>query len=243
MKQRLLLLYELNKIDKELNDLYSLRGDLPGMIEEDNEKKNGLDQEIETLKTELAEIEENEKHILEENDTLSKKIDKNDNLLRAGAVKSNQEYNALAKEIGDAYDKIDKNEKLLNDEHKPKKTSINEKVTALSTELVEISNKLQENTEKLIELNKQTEEEESELKQQKESLLPKINADDLEYYERINRVKFGDAFAVVRKGSCLGCYNSIPPQRVIEIRMADSFFHCEACGRILISEEFLTEKA
>jgi len=243
MKQRLLLLYELNKIDKELNELYSLRGDLPGMIEEDTEKKSGLEQEMETLKGELAEIEEKEKHIQEENDTLTKKIDKNDALLRAGAVKTNQEYNALAKEIGDAYDKIDKNEKIQNEEFKPKKTELNEKLTALSAELEEILSKLEENTEKLKELNKQTEEEEIELKQQKEKLLPKINADDLEYYERINRVKYGDAFAIVRKGSCLGCYNSIPPQRVIEIRMADSFFHCEACGRILISEEYLEGKA
>jgi len=243
MKERLLLLYELNKIDKELHELYSLRGDLPGMIEEDTEKKNEIEQEIESLNAELAEIDEKEKLIMEENDALAKKIDKNDGLLRAGAVKTNQEYNALAKEIGDAYDKIDKNEKIKNDEFKPKKNELNEKLTGLAAELEEVLAKLQENSEKLQELNKQTEEEEVELKQQREELLPKIDQDDLEYYERINRVKFGDAFAIVRKGSCLGCYNSIPPQRVIEIRMADSFFHCEACGRILISEEYLQEKA
>jgi predicted nucleic acid-binding Zn-ribbon protein len=243
MKERLLLLYELNKIDKELHELYSLRGDLPGMIEEDNEKKTEIEQDIESFNGELAELDEKEKLILEENDLLAKKIDKNDGLLRAGAVKTNQEYNALAKEIGDAYDKIDKNEKIKNDEFKPKKTELNEKLTGLATELEEVLAKLQENSEKLKELNKQTEEEEVELKQQKEEILPKIDTDDLEYYERINRVKFGDAFAIVRKGSCLGCYNSIPPQRVIEIRMADSFFHCEACGRILIAEEYLEEKA
>jgi len=243
MKKRLLLRYELNKIDKELNELYSLRGDLPGMIEEDTEKKTEIEQEIETLKGELAEIDENEKQLLKENDTLSKKIDKNDALLRAGAVKTNQEYNALAKEIGDAYEKIDKNEKIQNGEYKPKKTGLHEKLTGLAAELEEVQVKLQENTEKLKELNKQTEEEEVELKEQKEKILPKIDRDDLEYYERINRVKFGDAFAVVRKGSCLGCYNSIPPQRVIERRMANSFFHCEACGRNLIAEEYLQEKA
>lgn len=243
MKERLLLLYELNKIDKELNELYNLRGDLPGMIEEDTEKKTEIEQEIETLKSELAELEENEKQIQEENETLTKKIDKNDNLLRAGAVKTNQEYNALAKEIGDAYEKIDKNDKIQKDEFKPKKAGLNEKLAGLASELEEVLSKLEENTDKLKELNKQTEEEEVELKKQREELLPKIDVDDLEYYERINRVKYGDAFAVVRKGSCLGCYNSIPPQRVIEIKMADNFFHCEACGRILISEEFLAEKA
>ena len=100
---------------------------------------------------------------------------------------------------------------------------------------------MKENEEELATLNEQTEEEERDLKKQRQKLVPKINKDDLEYYDRINAAKFGDAIAVVRKGSCLGCYNSIPPQRVIEIRMAEKFFHCESCGRILISEEFVEE--
>jgi predicted nucleic acid-binding Zn-ribbon protein len=242
MKERLILLYELSKIDKELQELDSLRGDIPELIEELNEKKAEHEQEIEDLKKEIEAIEDEESVLQKEIETLTQKIDKDDSLLRAGAVKTNQEYNALAKEIGDAYEKIDKNDKIMNDEYKPKKNKLNEKLTALTTGFEEILADLKENTQKLKELNEQTEEEERELKQQREELLPKINPDDLEYYERINNVKVGDAIAVVRKGSCLGCFNSIPPQRVIEIRMAEHFYHCESCGRILISEEFLEEE-
>jgi predicted nucleic acid-binding Zn-ribbon protein len=243
MKERLILLYELNKIDKELEELDSLRGDIPEQIELLNEKMQEHEQEIEDLKKEIEEIEAEESVLTEEIGTLAQKIDKDDNLLRAGAVKTNQEYNALAKEIGDAYEKIDKNEKIMEEEFKPKKTELTEKLNALNSEFEEMKTNLKENEEKLKELNKQTEEEETELRQQREDLLPKIDLEDLEHYERINKVKHGDAIAIVRKGSCLGCYNSIPPQRVIEIRMADKFYHCEACGRILISEEFLEEEA
>lgn len=243
MKDRLILLYELNKIDKELEELDSLRGDIPEQIERLNEEMREHEQEIEELKKEIAEIETKESVLSEEIGSLAQKIDKDDNLLRAGAVKTNQEYNALAKEIGDAYDKIDKNEKIMEEEFKPKKTELTEKLNTLNTEFEDIKTSLKENEEKLKELNKQTEEEELELKRQREELLPKIEPEDLEHYERINKVKYGDAIAIVRKGSCLGCFNSIPPQRVIEIRMADKFYHCEACGRILISEEFLEEGA
>jgi len=242
MKERLILLYELNKIDKELQELDSLRGDIPEKIEELNQEKLEHEQEIEDVKNEISAVEGEEAVLQKEIQTLTEKIDRNDGLLRAGAVKTNQEYNALAKEIGDAYEKIDKNDKKLNEEFKPKKTGLNEKLAKLTQEFEEISTGLKENSVKLKDLNEQTEEEERELKQKREELLKKINADDLEYYERINKVKFGDSIAVVRKGSCLGCYSSIPPQRVIEIRMAEHFFHCEACGRILISEEFLEEK-
>ena len=240
MKDRLILLYELNKIDKELEELDSLRGDIPEQIERLNEEMREHEQEIEELKKEIAEIETKESVLSEEIGSLAQKIDKDDNLLRAGAVKTNQEYNALAKEIGDAYDKIDKNEKIMEEEFKPKKTELTEKLNTLNTEFEDIKTSLKENEEKLKELNKQTEEEELELKRQREELLPKIEPEDLEHYERINKVKYGDAIAIVRKGSCLGCFNSIPPQRVIEIRMADN---CEACGGILISEEFLEEGA
>jgi predicted nucleic acid-binding Zn-ribbon protein len=239
MRERLILLYELNKIDKELQELYSLKGDIPLLIAELSENKNEKEQTLKELTDELNALEENEKTLLKENETHSQKIDRDDNLLRAGAVKTNQEYNALAKEIEDAYEFIGKNDAILEKEIRVKKAELTEQLTTLRTELDELEKDLVINTEKLATLNEQTEEEERELKKQREELVPKIIPEDLEYYNRINNVRFGDTMAVVRKGSCLGCYNSIPPQRVIEIRMAGKFFHCESCGRILISEELI----
>lgn len=241
MKERLKLLYELNKIDKELQELDNLRGDIPQQIEELESKKREQEEILNELKTELAEIEENEKIVRKDNESLTNKIDKNDNLLRAGAVKTNQEYNALAKEIEDAYEKMGANDNILNNEIKVKKSELTEKINTLQTEVNVLTDNLNMNKETLTVLNEQTEEEERELKKQRDMLVPRINPDDLEYYEQINRVRFGDTMAIVRKGSCLGCFNSIPPQRVIEIKMAEHFFHCESCGRILISEEFIDE--
>lgn len=241
MKERLKLLYKLNKIDKELNELYSLKGDIPSKIAELKEKKETLEKELNVIKSDLSEYDAREKAILKDNDALTKKIDKNDALLRAGAVKTNEEYDALAREIDDAYDKITQNELVMKEEVKSKKDTLTVQLTDMYNELEDMKSLLKENEKELASLNEQTEEEEADLKNQREKLVPKINRDDLEYYERINSAKFGDAIAVVRKGSCLGCYNSIPPQRVIEIRMAEKFFHCESCGRILISEEFVEE--
>jgi predicted nucleic acid-binding Zn-ribbon protein len=237
MKERLLTLYELHKIDKELQELNSLKGDIPLLIAELTDKKTSFEKELEDIKNELAQIIENEDVLIGENKNLAKKIDKNDEVLRSGAVKSNTEYNALAKEIEMAYEHIDKNEDLLEKEIKGKKTQLQEKVNKLQGELTEMMTELTQNQETLNTLNEQTEEEEKELKKQREAIVPKVNPEDKEFYERINHAKFGDAMAIVRKGSCLGCFNSIPPQRAIEIRMADRFFTCESCGRILISEE------
>ncbi len=237
MKQRLLMLYKLNKIDKELQELNSLKGDIPDMIEELTNKRNELEDEISGLEGELEEIIGSEQSIIENNEALTQRIDKNDNLLRSGAVKSNEEYNALAKEIEDAYEKIDSNDRLLQADFKGKEDKLSAKITDLKNKFEEININLTQNQVELTELSKQTEEEESQLKEKRNVLLKEISPDDVEFYERVSASKYGDAIAIVRKGSCLGCYSSIPPQRAIEIRTADRFFNCEACGRILIAEE------
>jgi hypothetical protein len=239
MKERLLYLYELYKIDKEMEELNSQKGDLPDLIEVQTGRKAELEEQLAALKEELGTKEEKEKQLTAENEKYLEKIEKDDELLRSGGVKSNKEYNALAKEIEEGMKKINANETEIKEEITPKKKTLSEHISALQKELDELIADLKENQEQLEILSEENREEESHLNSRREELLPKIPAEDMEFYHRINIAKPGNALAVVRKGSCLGCFNSIPPQRVIEIRMAEKFFTCESCGRILISEEFI----
>ena len=70
-------------------------------------------------------------------------------------------------------------------------------------------------------------------------LLKQLDDDKKNLYNRINSSFKGEAIAVVRKENCSGCFNSIPPQRVIEIRSAQKIFTCQSCGRILIDESLV----
>ena len=239
MKQRLLLLHKLHKIDRELLELYSLRGDIPEKIEDLTSQKNDLEEKFDLMQTQLEEINNIEEQVQLENDTLLERIEKNDEILRSGIVKSNKEYDALAREIEDANIKIRENERAVRDEYSGKKQDLAFQIGGFKVQISEVKEELEMNIRELEELTRQTEEEEADLKSQKEELLPKINPEDIESYNRINNSRYGEAMAIVRKGSCLGCYSSIPPQRVIEIKMANQLFHCESCGRILIAEELL----
>ena len=240
MKERLLLLYKLNRIDKELHELFSLRGDIPAKIEDLDSEKKVLDERAVEIRGELETILGLEKNVISENDALLEKMEKNDELLRTGAVKSNKEYDALAKEIEDAKSRIKANEKALKEDNSSRKSEIENELLLIQVQLDEINAELEQNHAELKDLTKQTGEEEKELTSDREEILKQIDQSDFEYYERISKVRFGEAIAVVRKGSCLGCYSSIPPQKAIEIRMAEKFYSCESCGRILIAEELLT---
>jgi predicted nucleic acid-binding Zn-ribbon protein len=242
VKERLLQLYKLHLIDKELSELNSLKGDLPSKIEDLTSEKKQLDERANELRAELEEIETGENVLKKENDELLERIDKNDSLLRSGAVKSNKEYDALAKEIDSATEKIKENERLLNEGSSGRKKEIENELLLIASQLEDVNTELNHNLTELEELTKQTGEEENDLNTQREELISKINTDDLEYYERINHALYGEAMAIVRKGSCLGCYSSIPPQRAIEIKAAERFFSCESCGRLLIAEELISSK-
>ena len=240
MKDRILQLYKLNQVDKELHELISLRGDIPAKIEDLNSEKNQLDTRADELRKELDDITFAENNVATENDHLLEKIEKNDELIRSGAVKSNKEYDALAKEIEDAKDKIKENEKASKDDNSARKAAIENELVLIAGQLEDVNVELDQNQTELEELTKQTGEEEKELNSQRDDILKNIDPEDMSYYERISKVRFGEAVAVVRKGSCLGCYSSIPPQKAIEIRMAEKFYACESCGRILIAEETIT---
>jgi predicted nucleic acid-binding Zn-ribbon protein len=230
MKERLILLYKLNKLDRELQELNSLKGDIPAMIDELTNQKQQIEDEIRNIESQLTEVTGSEESIEKEIDSLTQRIEKDDNLLRSGAVKSNEEYNALAKEIEDAYEKIAVNEKLMEADFKGKQTDLEKKLEEKKARFDEINAELAVKQGELTELSKQNEEEENELEEQREELRSKINPEDIEFYERVSNSKYGDAIAVVRKGSCLGCFSSIPPQRAIEIRMAERFYNCQESG-------------
>jgi len=239
MKQRLILIYDLSKIDKELAEIEEMRGDLPTEIEKLVEAIQQKEEILKEITSELRDVESTETQLVMENEKLTQRINKNDGILRTGGVKSNIEYNALAREIDDAYLKLEQNESVLRKEIRVRKSELETRTDELQREVDELNGLLQEKESELAELNRQTEQDENKLKRQREELVSRMEAEDISLYERVNSAKFGDAVAIVRKGSCLGCYNSIPPQRVIEIKSGKRFFNCESCGRILIAEEFI----
>ena len=90
------------------------------------------------------------------------------------------------------------------------------------------------------ELKKQmakTEKDEAALQHEREKILHKLSTRYAASYERIRKAKNGLAVVPVLRGACGGCFKSLPPQRILEIRQMDRMFLCEVCGRILVWDE------
>lgn len=232
----LLSLYELTKIDEELAEIDDEKGDLPYRIENLKEKISVIDEHMSEDKTKLKNFESEEKALTKENKNLEDKVTKYDE--SKYKAKSNKEYDDITKQIDAMMETIEKNETRLK-ELKAYQENLVKGILEMSRSNDELKSELKEDVSHLNSLNKQYEDEEIELNEKRKVILDKLSYEHKLLYERINGSLKGEATAIVRKGNCSGCYNSVPPQREIEIRIAEKIFLCQSCGRIMIDEKLI----
>ncbi len=232
----LLSLYELTKIDQELAEIDEEKGDLPFRIESLKERISVIEKHLEEDKAKLKNFEAEEKTLLKENKNLDDKTTKYDE--QKYKAKSNKEYDEITKQIDAMIESIQKNEARIK-ELKGYQENLVKGILEMSRNFEELKNELKEDISHLNSLNKQFEDEEVELTEKRKVILDNLDESLKSLYERINGSMKGEATAIVRKGNCSGCYNSVPPQREIEIRMAEDVFTCQSCGRILIDETLI----
>jgi len=232
----LLMLYELTKIDEELADIDDEKGDLPVRIENLKERMSVIEEHLTEDKAKLKAFESEEKALNKENKNLDEKVTKYDE--SKYKAKNNKEYDEITKQIDAMMETIDKNDARLK-ELKSYQENLVKGILEMSKSNDELKTELKEDTAHLNSLNKQFEDEENELIEKRKVILEKLDDRQKMLYERINGSLKGQATAIVRKGNCSGCYNSVPPQREIEIRMAEKIYLCQSCGRIMIDEKLI----
>ena len=80
--------------------------------------------------------------------------------------------------------------------------------------------------------------EEEKLREEAKRLEVTIEPRLLTAFKRIrNNTHNGLGIVYVERDACGGCFNKIPPQRQLDIRMRKKIIVCEYCGRIMIDPE------
>lgn len=239
MTGTLLTLYELRNIDEELTDIEDEKGDLPDKIELIKKDIESIEKELNEKKQSLLKLEEEKSKLISENVSYEERINKYDE--QKFDVRSNKEYDEIVKTIESLFEEVGKNENRIKDIDDIF-SKLGTDVESLESRSNEATTDLTEKQSLLDELDEQYKQEESGLREKRNELLTKIDESSSILYERINSSYKGEATAIVRRGNCSGCYNSIPPQTVIEIKSAEKLYTCQSCGRILIAEELLANK-
>ena len=236
MQVKLKLLYALQQVDSQLQDVHELKGDLPGLVAELQQKANGLANKMQELSALIKQCKIDRDSADVEIIDLMEKIEKYKS--QQLHVKSNKQYDALTKEIEMAEErsaKLEKEMEVFEGKMQLAKTDL-ESVTA---QHVEAAAEMEEKQNELREINREHEDEELRLQHEREKLLVRIDKQDYERYERIKNAKNGKAIVPIKRGACGGCYKSVPPQKILEIRQNSKLYICEHCGRILVSDQIV----
>ena len=237
VEEKLKALYQLQLIDSEVDRIRTVRGELPleiedlqDSIEAYSKRKEKVVQEIDSeneIKT------KNTNQIAESNELIKKYKKQLEN------IKNNREFVSLTKEIEFQTLEIELSEKKIKNSeanllhHTEKLNSLNDDLNVRKDELDKKSGELDE-------IIKETEKEEEALLKKSQKAKKVIDDRLLAYYEKIrSNVANGLAVVSIERDACGGCFNRIPPQRQLDVKLHKKIITCEHCGRILIDEEEL----
>lgn len=233
LENKLRHLYALQQIDNSLDELEELKGDLPGEVRDLEATQQELQKRLSdlesTMKTSFASRDNADSEIvgLKEKQTKYKS--------QQLEVKTNKQYDALTREMDHAAVSITKLEKDMVDLETRATVARNE-IETVKVQLEDLNKQLDEKRLDLAEVSKSTETEELKCTHERQKVVARIAKEDLVVYERIRKAKKGKAIVPVKKGSCGGCFNKVPPQKLLELRRNDSIYTCEHCGRIVVSD-------
>ncbi len=234
MKELLVALVELQKIEVEVDKIRAAQKNLPLRLNELDAEFNELCAEFDQKKLEFEEQQkikrEKDRQLLAGQDAMKKTKG------RLSEVKTNKEYQSMLKEIETSTFKSGKLEeeiiglleklegaanemKLREAQFEAARRNHEEKKQKLKDDIESLTEKLEESAAKSVQLRQ---------------ALP---ADVLRKYDRIKTFANGVAIVPVWKEVCYGCHMAIPPQMYNEIQQKTELMTCPNCNRILYWED------
>ena len=235
VEQKLIALYTLQQIDSQVDKIKIIRGELPLEVED-------LEDEIAGLQTRIANFRKQEeeynnlilgqKGVMKDSEGLLVKY--KDQQMN---VRNNREYDSLTKELEFQTLEIELAEKKIKE--------VVYKIELLTAEIEKAEEKLKDKNLDLDAKNKELSDIVKETVLEENKLTDRSNENEkfiedrlLTAYKRIRKnARNGLAVVQIERDACGGCFNKIPPQHQLDIRVHKKIIVCDYCGRILVDNE------
>ncbi|MBR1620752.1 MAG: hypothetical protein IJ669_01360 [Prevotella sp.] len=235
VEEKLKTLFQLQTTLSSIDDKKALRGELPLEVQDLEDEIEGLTIRIEKIQNEIDEYQS--AITMKKGEIADAEASVARYKSQLNEVKNNREYDTLSKEIEFQSLEIE----LCNKKIREATAKIEERKEDLekAQELIADRNQdLSSKREELDEIMQETKEEEERLKEKAKEYEVKIEPRLLNSFKRIRKnARNGLGIVYVQRDACGGCFNKIPPQRQLDIKMHKKVIVCEYCGRILIDPE------
>lgn len=235
VEQKLKALYQLQTLLTEIDKIKTLRGELPLEVQDLEDEIEGLTTRLSNYSAEIKDLEEGiaeKKKVIEEAQTAIERYK-----AQLNDVRNNREYDMLSKEIEFQTLEVElQNKKITEARH-----SIEAKQADIAEGQQQLEERRTDLDAKKVELDdiiSETKAEEEKLREKAKALELTIEPRLLTAFKRIRKSsRNGLGIVYVQRDACGGCFNKIPPQRQLDIRMRKKIIVCEYCGRIMIDPE------
>ncbi|MEG2149820.1 MAG: C4-type zinc ribbon domain-containing protein [Bacteroidaceae bacterium] len=235
IEQKLKALYQLQTMVSEIDKIKTLRGELPLEVQDLEDEVAGLSTRIEKIRADIAEQKASIASKKIEIETARASVEKYK--VQQENVRNNREFDFLTKEIEFQTLEIELCDKRIK-EFAEDEAAKSADVEKSATELDERKKDLEHKKNELDEIIAETKQEEEKLRDKAKVLETTIEPRLLQAFKRIRKnSRNGLGIVYVQRDACGGCFNKIPPQRQMDIRMRKKIIVCEYCGRIMIDPE------
>ena len=235
VEDKLKTLFRLQEVLSGIDEKRALRGELPLEVEDLEDEVAGLATRIEKITRDIDELHQAVVQKGEEIKLAKESVERYKDQLNS--VRNNREYDVLTKEI--EYQELEI--QLCEKKIKEAQVKINERVQDRNRAQHNKDDRMKDLESKRSELDEIMEEtraEEEQLREKAEDLEMRIEPRLLQSFKRIRKnVRNELGIVYVQRDACGGCFNKIPPQRQLDIKMHKKVIVCEYCGRILIDPE------
>ncbi len=235
VEEKLKTLFQLQSTLSAIDEKRAMRGELPLEVQDLEDEIAGLTIRVEKIQNEMREFQDAIVQKKGEIEKAKASVQRYESQL--DLVKNNREYDTLTKEIEFQNLEIELCTKRISEAN----VRVEERAEDLKHAQEQIEDRrqaLEEKKNELDEIMEETRAAEDELKEKAKTLEVKIEPRLLTSFKRIRKnVRNGLGIVYVQRDACGGCFNKIPPQRQLDIKMHKKIIVCEYCGRILIDPE------
>jgi predicted nucleic acid-binding Zn-ribbon protein len=235
VEQKLSNLYKLQSMLTEIDKIKTLRGELPLEVQDLEDEVAGLQTRIQNYNLDCKDLDtaigQQRIKINDANQLITKYKEQIEN------VHNNREFDSLSKQITFQGLEVELAEKKIK-EFTAESKAIAEEIVKSKALLEERQADLKSKKRELNEIVSETKIQEEQLREKAKKLETTIEPRLLAAFKRIRKsARNGLAVVYIQRDACGGCFNKIPPQRQLDIKLRKKTIVCEHCGRILIDPQ------
>lgn len=235
VEEKLKSLYKLQSYLSEIDKIKTLRGELPLEVADLDDEIAGLGTRLNKFELDLKELGEKVKEEKVKIENSKSKIEKYNKQLEN--VRNSKEFDHLSKEVEYETLEIELAEKHIRENGQAEK-QIKEQIAEANNHLKEKTIDLDAKKLELDEIVSETKSQEEKIREKAKKTETTIEPRLLTAFKRIRKnARNGLGIVPIQRGACGGCFNKIPPQKQMDIKLGKKVIVCEYCGRIMIDPE------